>query len=109
MTATFDTESGRFIEPSLDAAIERHRGIADSYRDTVPDCDVAREHAQLADWLEELRDRRSGSPASPQERIRELEAEAAYWQQRAKTATQNALQAHEIIEKYQQLTAERQK
>ena len=49
---------------TLDEAIERNRRIANSYKDTVPDCDVAREHAQLADWLEELRDRRAAEQDS---------------------------------------------
>lgn len=43
---------------TLDEAIERNRRIANSYKDTAPDCDVARDHAQLADWLEELQLRR---------------------------------------------------
>lgn len=40
---------------TLDEAIEHAAQIADSYKDTVPDCKCAKEHRQLADWLTELK------------------------------------------------------
>ena len=39
----------------LDDAIKHHEQVADSYNDTVPDCDIAHEHRQLAKWLKELK------------------------------------------------------
>jgi hypothetical protein len=41
--------------PKLDEAIKLHDQIADSYKDTVPDCDEAQKHRQLAKWLKELK------------------------------------------------------
>ena len=41
--------------PKLDEAIQLHDQIADSYKDTVPDCDEAQKHRQLANWLRELK------------------------------------------------------
>lgn len=41
---------------TIDEAIEHAIQIADSYKDTVPDCDYARDHRQLADWLRQVRD-----------------------------------------------------
>ena len=38
----------------LEAAIEHANKVADSYNDTAPDCDCAKEHRQLAEWLTEL-------------------------------------------------------
>ena len=38
----------------LEAAIEHSEQVADSYKDTTPDCDCALEHLQLAVWLTEL-------------------------------------------------------
>lgn len=40
---------------TLDEAIEHAAQIADSYKDTVPDCECAKEHRQLAKWLTELK------------------------------------------------------
>ena len=40
----------------LEAAIAHANEVADSYKDTVPDCDCANEHRQLATWLSELKD-----------------------------------------------------
>lgn len=40
---------------TLDEAIEHATQIADSYKDTVPDCDCARDHRQLAEWLKKVR------------------------------------------------------
>lgn len=41
---------------TIDEAIQKHLGIANSYKDTVPDCDIAREHKQLTAWLRELKE-----------------------------------------------------
>jgi glycosyltransferase involved in cell wall biosynthesis len=38
----------------LNEAIKHAQQVADSYNDTVPDCDCAQEHRQLAKWLTEL-------------------------------------------------------
>ena len=38
----------------LAEAIRHAEQVADSYKDTVPDCGCAVEHRQLADWLKEL-------------------------------------------------------
>lgn len=40
---------------NLDETIKLHDQIADSYKDTVPDCDEAQKHRQLANWLRELK------------------------------------------------------
>ena len=40
---------------TLDEAIKHNEEIADSYNNTVPDCDCAKEHRQLAKWLRELK------------------------------------------------------
>ena len=43
---------------TLDEAIEHANQVADSYKDTAPACECAREHRQLAEWLRELRELR---------------------------------------------------
>lgn len=43
---------------TIDEAIQKHLGIATSYKDTVPDCDIAREHKQVVEWLTELKELR---------------------------------------------------
>ena len=40
---------------TLEEEIKHHEQIADSYKDTVPDCDCAKKHRQLAEWLRELK------------------------------------------------------
>jgi len=40
---------------TLEDTIKHHEQIADSYKDTVPDCDCAKKHRQLAEWLKELK------------------------------------------------------
>ena len=40
---------------TLDEAIKHSEEVADSYNNTVPDCDCAKEHRQLAEWLKELK------------------------------------------------------
>lgn len=40
---------------TIDEAIEHAIQIADSYKDTAPDCDCARDHRQLAEWLKKAR------------------------------------------------------
>ena len=40
---------------TLEEAIEHHEQIADSYNNTVPDCDCAKKQRQLAGWLKELK------------------------------------------------------
>jgi len=40
---------------TLEEEIKHHEQIADSYKDTVPDCDCAKKHRQLAEWLKELK------------------------------------------------------
>jgi hypothetical protein len=42
-------------EYNLDEAIKHNEEVADSYNNTVPDCDCAKEHRQLAEWLKELK------------------------------------------------------
>lgn len=42
----------------LPQEIEWHKRVAASYTDTVPDCETARYHRQVAEWLRELKDRR---------------------------------------------------
>lgn len=70
---------------TLDEAIEHATQVADSYKDTVPDCDCARDHRQLADWLKKVRvyekaKKRSVSMIrklkAENEKLRELAAEA---------------------------------
>ena len=39
----------------LEEAIHHHEQVANSYKDTVPDCDCANQHRQLAEWLRELK------------------------------------------------------
>jgi len=39
----------------LEEEIKHHEQIADSYKDTVPDCNCAKKHRQLAEWLKELK------------------------------------------------------
>ena len=39
---------------TLKEAIRHAEQVADSYKDTAPDCSCAVEHRQLADWLREL-------------------------------------------------------
>lgn len=43
---------------SIEEAIKHCNEVADSYNDTVPDCDCASDHRQLASWLQELKERR---------------------------------------------------
>lgn len=43
---------------TLDEAILHCEEIADSYKDTVPSCDCAKDHKQLAQWLKELKEYR---------------------------------------------------
>lgn len=43
---------------SIEEAIKHCNKVADSYNDTVPDCDCASDHRQLASWLQELKERR---------------------------------------------------
>lgn len=43
---------------TIDEAIAKHTQKADRYKDTVPDCDVALKHRQLAEWLKELKELR---------------------------------------------------
>jgi len=40
---------------TLEEEIKHHEQIADSYKDTVPDCNCAKKHRQLAEWLKELK------------------------------------------------------
>ena len=40
---------------TLEETIKHHEQVADSYKDTVPDCDCAKKHRQLAEWLRELK------------------------------------------------------
>ena len=40
---------------TLSEAIKHCEDVADSYNDTVPDCDCAIEHRQLAEWLRQLK------------------------------------------------------
>jgi len=40
---------------TLEEAIEHSEQVADSYNNTVPDCDCAKQHRQLAEWLKELK------------------------------------------------------
>lgn len=40
---------------TLDEAIGHAEQVADSYKDTVPNCNCAQEHRQLAEWLNELK------------------------------------------------------
>ena len=40
---------------TLDEAIKHSEEVADSYNNTAPDCDCAKEHRQLAKWLRELK------------------------------------------------------
>ena len=54
------------MSDTLTAEIVRQRRIAESYRDTEPDCEPAMEAKRLATWLEEVRRLR--------ERVAELEA-----------------------------------
>ena len=39
----------------LEEAIQHHEQIAYSYNNTVPDCECAKNHRQLAEWLRELK------------------------------------------------------
>ena len=39
----------------LEEAIHHHEQVANSYKDTVPDCDCANQHRQLTEWLRELK------------------------------------------------------
>lgn len=43
---------------SIEEAIKHCNEVADSYNDTVPDCECASDHRQLASWLQELKERR---------------------------------------------------
>ena len=40
---------------TLEKAINHSEQVADSYKDTVPDCECAKKHKQLAEWLRELK------------------------------------------------------
>jgi len=40
---------------TLEEAIQHHEQVADSYNNTVPDCDCAKQHRQLTEWLKELK------------------------------------------------------
>ena len=40
---------------TLDEAIKHAEEVADSYNNTVPDCDCAEEHRQLAEWLKDYK------------------------------------------------------
>ena len=40
---------------TIDEAIKHAIQVADSYKDTAPDCDCARDHRQLAEWLKKAR------------------------------------------------------
>lgn len=63
---------------TLDEAIRHAENIADSYKDTEPNCKCAEEHRQLAEWLKELKayretypygvDRFNGADTSQEER-----------------------------------------
>ena len=39
----------------LNEAIKHAEEVADSYKDTAPNCDCALEHRQLVHWLKELK------------------------------------------------------
>ena len=39
----------------LEEAIQYYEQVANSYKDTVPDCDCAKKHRQLAEWLKKLK------------------------------------------------------
>lgn len=62
---------------TLDEAIQHARQQADSYKDTAPDCDYRKEHAQLAEWLEELRGLRQ---AQGRKYIDRLELKSLAWE-----------------------------
>jgi len=40
---------------TLEETIEHSKKIADSYNNTVLDCECAKNHRQLAEWLKELK------------------------------------------------------
>lgn len=52
---------------TLDGAVAHAIQVVDSYADTVPDCDCAKEHQQLAKWLKEL--------AELRQTVKQLEAD----------------------------------
>ena len=45
----------RSEQMTLEEAIRHAEQIADSYKDTEPNCKCAEEHRQLAEWLKELK------------------------------------------------------
>ena len=59
---------------TIDEAIEHATQIADSYKDTVPDCDYVRDQRQLADWLRKARGAKKAARWYTS-KIRELESE----------------------------------
>jgi len=67
-------------EGLLSEAIDHAKQVADSYRDTVPDCSCAVEHRQLVGWLRELLDLRDSHKALL---VRAEEAESAVERVRA--------------------------
>ncbi len=60
---------------TLDEAIAHSKKIVASYAETVPDCKCAKEHSQLAAWLEELKKLRAGQS----DEIESLERQVEYW------------------------------
>ena len=54
-----DEQTARVL--ALRGAIEHAHQIADSYKDTAPDCACAKDHRQLAEWLEELVEKREAA------------------------------------------------
>lgn len=47
---------------TLEEAIRHAEQVADSYKDTAPDCSCAAEHRQLAAWLKELKRLKENGP-----------------------------------------------
>ena len=58
---------------TLDEAIKHSEEVADSYNNTVPDCDCAKEHRQLAEWLKELKRLREQTDEGPRGKWRSLD------------------------------------
>lgn len=59
----------KYSDMSIEEAIIHAKQVADSYSDTVPNCDCAKEHRQLAEWLSELKERKTEYKA----KVKELE------------------------------------
>lgn len=90
---------------TLDEAIEHAIQIADSYKDTAPDCDYVKDQRQLAEWLKKVRvyekvKKRSASM------IRELKAENAKLSTQLTDVTESMGRMEERCAKLRELVLE---